>query len=105
MITPLFGPTRSRAPSLSWLALVRWQIWKRVHSHVIRYGFMYDCLLQTTLLGGYPKFGDLNNARKVFNEMERIDLWFGEMGLRANEVTMLGALSVCSQLGAIKEGN
>lgn len=100
----------------------------QLHSQVIKYGFVADYLLQTTLLDGYAKFGDLESAWKVFNEMSNRDIasWnaliaglasdhrpdealemfrrVGFEGLKANEVTVLGALSACSQLGAIKEG-
>lgn len=100
----------------------------QLHSHVIKYGFLFDCLLQTTLLDGYAKFGDLGSARRVFDEMPKRDIasWNAlivglasdqqpnealelfrkvrEVGLWANEVTVLGALSACSQLGAIIEG-
>lgn len=86
-------------------------------------------LLKTTLLDVYAKVGDLDCARKVFDEMCRRDIaaWNAliaglaqgsrptealdlfrrlreEEGLRPNEVTVLGALSACSQLGAFREG-
>ncbi|CAK9174179.1 unnamed protein product [Ilex paraguariensis] len=100
----------------------------QVFSQVIRLGFKADVLLQTTLLDVFAKTGDLNNACYVFDEMGMRDIasWnaliaglaqgsrpsdalelFKKMkveGLKANDVTVLGALSACSQLGAIKEG-
>ena len=86
-------------------------------------------LLQTTLLDVYAKVGNLGFAQKVFDEMPKRDLacWnalvaglaqgsrpgealalFWRMtedeGLKPNEVTVLGALSACSQLGALTGG-
>lgn len=85
-------------------------------------------LLQTTLLDVYAKCGCLDNARQLFDEMpnkdvtcwnaiiaglaqgnrpnEALDL-FKEMrdaGFLPNEITVLGALSACAQLGAVQEG-
>lgn len=101
----------------------------QIHSQVTRFGFGLDALLQTTLLDVYAKAGDLDGARKVFEEMasrrdiaswnaliaglaqgsrpsEALEMFkrAGSEGLRANEVTVLGALSACSQLGATREG-
>ncbi|KAI8013220.1 Pentatricopeptide repeat-containing protein [Camellia lanceoleosa] len=100
----------------------------QIHSQLIRFGFDADVLLQTTLLDVYAKTGDLDNAHKVFDEMgvrdiaswnaliaglaqgsrpnEALELFkrLGLEGLKPNEVTVLGALSACSQLGAIREG-
>ncbi|CAL5386266.1 unnamed protein product [Camellia sinensis] len=100
----------------------------QIHSQLIRFGFDADVLLQTTLLDVYAKTGDLDNAHKVFDEMgvrdiaswnaliaglaqgsrpnEALELFkrSGLEGLKPNEVTVLGALSACSQLGAIREG-
>ncbi|KAL8096437.1 pentatricopeptide repeat-containing protein At1g34160 [Apium graveolens] len=101
---------------------------REVQAQVLRYGFVFDVLLQTTLLDVYAKSGDLDSARNVFDEMSVRDVacWnvliYGlaqgsrasdalmmykemeVMGLRPDEVTVLGALSACSQLGAIREG-
>ncbi|KAH9610868.1 hypothetical protein KSS87_016957, partial [Heliosperma pusillum] len=98
-----------------------------IHSLVVRGGFKTDVLLQTTLLDCYAKVGEFKDAHKVFDEMPRRDIasWnalicglaqgtcpsealelFYRMcreGLKANDVTVLGALSACSQLGALKE--
>ncbi|KAK2659152.1 hypothetical protein Ddye_005685 [Dipteronia dyeriana] len=101
----------------------------QVHSQVVRCGFAADALLGTTLLDVYAKVGDLGSARKLFDEMpvrdiaswnaliaglaqgnfasEALELFkrMREEGLfRPNEVTVLGALSACSRLGALKEG-
>jgi len=100
-----------------------------IHSQVIRSGFKVDVLLQTTLLDVYAKLGEFGDAQKVFDEMPRRDIasWNAlicgmaqgsfpnealgffdrmcRMGLRADEITVLGALSACSQMGALKEGD
>lgn len=102
----------------------------QIHSQVTRFGFGLDALLQTTLLDAYAKAGDLDAACKVFDEMslsrrdiaswnaliaglaqgsrpgEALEMFkrVGLQGLKANEVTVLGALLACSQLGALREG-
>ncbi|KMT06861.1 hypothetical protein BVRB_6g152020 [Beta vulgaris subsp. vulgaris] len=100
-----------------------------MHSMVIRSGFMVDMLFQTTLMDVYCKVGEFRGAKKVFDEMLKRDIvsWnalicglaqgsfhnealklFQEMlgtGLKADEITVLGTLSACSQMGALKEGD
>ncbi|XP_031118606.1 pentatricopeptide repeat-containing protein At1g34160 [Ipomoea triloba] len=100
----------------------------QIHAGVVRFGFSSDILLRTTLLDAYAKCGDLDHARKVFEEMAMRDVasWnaliaglaqgnrpsealelFKEMkeaNSEPNDITVLGALSACSQLGAITEG-
>ncbi|KAL5143426.1 Pentatricopeptide repeat-containing protein [Glycine soja] len=100
----------------------------QIHSQLLRFGFEADILLLTTLLDVYAKTGDLDAAQKVFDNMCNRDIasWnamisglaqgshpneaialFNRMtdeGWRPNEVTVLGALSACSQLGALKHG-
>ncbi|KAL8491430.1 hypothetical protein ACS0TY_023162 [Phlomoides rotata] len=107
----------------------------QMHAHVLKSGVSADVLLQTTLLDAYAKCGELDYACKLFEEMSKRDIasWnalisglaqgnrpyqalelFNRMSERKgddrvpmmpNEVTVLGALSACSQLGAIKEGD
>ncbi|KAL2503759.1 Pentatricopeptide repeat-containing protein [Abeliophyllum distichum] len=106
----------------------------QMHAHVVKFGFDADVLLRTTLLDAYAKCGDLDNSRNMFDEMSQRDIasWnalilglaqgnkphealelFKEMregkiyqcNMMPNEVTVLGALSACSQLGATKEGD
>lgn len=100
----------------------------QMHSHVVRFGVNADILLQTTLLDAYAKSGDLHNACVLFDEMTLRDIasWnslisglaqgnrpndalqlfkqMEESGLLPNEVTCIGILSACSQLGAFKVG-
>ncbi|CAH9078463.1 unnamed protein product [Cuscuta europaea] len=108
-------------------ALARFQTFQ-IHSCVVRLGFSSDFLLRTTLLDAYAKCGDLDHAHKVFEEMEMRDVasWnaliagfaqgnrpiealelfkkMREANTEPNDITVLGALSACSQLGAISEG-
>ncbi|PRQ24536.1 putative tetratricopeptide-like helical domain, DYW domain-containing protein [Rosa chinensis] len=101
----------------------------QIHSQLLRFGFGRDVLLRTTLLDVYAKVGKLGFAQKVFDEMPERDIacWNAlvaglaqgsqpsealalfermaeEEGLKPNEVTVLGALSACSQLGALRGG-
>lgn len=100
----------------------------QIHSQTVRFGFYADFLLMTTLLDVYAKAGDLHGAEKVFDEMSVRDIasWNALVaglahgsqpseaialvnrmrleGWKPNEITVLGALSACSQLGALKEG-
>ncbi|OMP09670.1 hypothetical protein COLO4_05239 [Corchorus olitorius] len=100
----------------------------QLHANIVRYGFMADALLGTTLLDVYAKVGDLGYARKVFDEMPHRDIasWnslilglaqgnqasqaldmFRRMeveGLKPNEVSVLGVLSACSRIGDFREG-
>ncbi|KAK7312105.1 hypothetical protein VNO77_35703 [Canavalia gladiata] len=100
----------------------------QIHSQLLRLGFEADVLLLTTLLDVYAKTGDLDAAQKVFDNMHKRDIasWnamicglaqgsrpseaialfnrMKEEGWRPNEVTVLGALAACSQLGALKQG-
>ncbi|XP_071698694.1 pentatricopeptide repeat-containing protein At1g34160-like [Rutidosis leptorrhynchoides] len=100
----------------------------QLHSQVIRYGVVQDVLLQTTLLDVYAKVGYLDNASKLFDEMSKRDVtcWnaiiaglaqgnrpdealqmfkrMKDVGFKPNEITVIGALSACSQLGAVQEG-
>ncbi|KAH6786685.1 Tetratricopeptide repeat superfamily protein [Perilla frutescens var. hirtella] len=107
----------------------------QMHAQVLKSGVDEDVLLQTTLLDVYAKCGDLDSACKMFDEMPKRDIasWnalisglaqgnrpyealklFDRMseenygsrgGMMPNEITVLGALSACSQLGAIREGD
>ncbi|KAK9053385.1 hypothetical protein SSX86_030018 [Deinandra increscens subsp. villosa] len=100
----------------------------QIHSQVVRYGFIADVLLQTTLLDAYAKAGYLEDARKLFDEMpvrdvtcwnaiiaglaqgnrpdEALQLFkrMKDVGFTPNEITVLGALSACAQLGMVREG-
>ncbi|XP_058096547.1 pentatricopeptide repeat-containing protein At1g34160-like [Magnolia sinica] len=101
---------------------------KQIHAQLVRFGFEADVRLQTTVLDLYAKCGDLDCVEQVFDEMPLRDVttWnalvtglaqgsrprdalalFSRMrlkGARPNEITVIGALSACSQLGTLKEG-
>ncbi|KAL5981004.1 hypothetical protein ACLOJK_028924 [Asimina triloba] len=101
---------------------------KQLHAHLVRFGFQADVRLQTTFVDLYAKCGELDAAWQVFDEMSLRDVatWnalviglaqgsrprdaldlFCRMqieGAGPNEVTVIGALSACSQLGALKDG-
>ncbi|KAJ6399166.1 hypothetical protein OIU77_019836 [Salix suchowensis] len=100
----------------------------QIHTHIVRKGFIADALLGTTLLDLYAKVGDIDSAEKVFDEMVKRDIasWnalisgfaqgskptealslFNRMeidGFKPNEISVLGALSACAQLGDFKLG-
>ena len=100
----------------------------QIHTHIVRKGFIADALLGTTLLNVYAKVGDIDSAEKVFDEMVKRDIasWnalisgfaqgskptealslFNRMeidGFKPNEISVLGALSACAQLGDFKLG-
>ena len=85
-------------------------------------------LLGTTLIDAYAKCSDLDSAQYVFDEIplrdvaawnalivglaqgsksnEALDLFFRMRaeGVKINEVSVLGALAACSQLGALRAG-
>ncbi|GAV73326.1 PPR domain-containing protein/PPR_2 domain-containing protein/DYW_deaminase domain-containing protein [Cephalotus follicularis] len=99
----------------------------KLHAQIVRRGFVADALLGTTLLDVYAKVGDLDSAQKVFDEMPVRDIasWNALIsglghgnrpsyaldllkrmiveGWKPNEVTVLGALAACAQLGAMRE--
>ncbi|CAN6469276.1 unnamed protein product [Victoria cruziana] len=102
---------------------------QQLHGQVFRFGFTADPLLQTTLMDLYVKTSRIDDARQVFDELPKRDVvsWnvliagyaqcgrsidalmmFRGMqqvpGVRPNEVTVLGALSACSQLGVVDDG-
>ncbi|KAJ9675446.1 hypothetical protein PVL29_024390 [Vitis rotundifolia] len=100
----------------------------QIHSHLLRRGCHADILLGTTLIDAYAKCGDLDSAQRVFDEIPLRDVaaWnaliaglaqgskssealalFYRMraeGEKINEISVLGALAACSQLGALRAG-
>ncbi|KAF0895752.1 hypothetical protein E2562_014361 [Oryza meyeriana var. granulata] len=106
----------------------------QIHALVIRLGVTADVRLHTTLVDSYAKCGNLESARKVFDEMTIRDVatWnalmaglaqgtepnlalalfhrladsFQELPSREepNEVTIVAALSACAQLGSLQDG-
>ncbi|XP_078172547.1 tetratricopeptide repeat (TPR)-like superfamily protein [Carex rostrata] len=106
----------------------------QLHSHLLRFGLSADTILMTTLIDAYAKCGNIDCARKVFDEMPRRDIatWnvllsgfvlcshphlalylFRQLcsGLPSldhhetpNSTTVIAALAACSQLGTIADG-
>ncbi|RVW58527.1 Pentatricopeptide repeat-containing protein, chloroplastic [Vitis vinifera] len=104
------------------------EIGRRVHSEVVVCGLESDIYVGNSLLAMYAKFGDMGTARMVFDRMAERDLtsWntmisgyaknadsgtaflvfdlMGKAGLFADCTTLLGLLSACADLKAVKEG-
>ncbi|KAI9160171.1 hypothetical protein LWI28_005713 [Acer negundo] len=101
---------------------------KWVHAHVIKSGGKLVAYVGNTLLDMYAKSGSIDDARKVFNRLERRDVvswnsmitgyaqhglgkeavrWFAEMlriRIVPNEITFLCVLTACSHAGLLDEG-
>lgn len=104
------------------------EIGRRVHSEVVVTGFESNIYVANALVAMYSKFGEMESACMVFDKMPERDLtsWntmisgyvkndnprealvvFEKMrksGLRADGTTLLGILSACAQLMALKQG-
>ncbi|KAI3507952.1 hypothetical protein L1887_22949 [Cichorium endivia] len=50
------------------------QLGKTLHCEIFKWNFNHDVVLQTGLLDFYSKVGDLNSAKKVFDEMPHKDV-------------------------------
>nr|GEU61349.1 pentatricopeptide repeat-containing protein At3g62890-like [Tanacetum cinerariifolium] len=50
------------------------QLGKALHCEIYKWNLNYDVVLQTGLLDFYAKVGDLNSAKRVFNEMSDKDV-------------------------------
>ncbi|KAK4803436.1 hypothetical protein SAY86_003253 [Trapa natans] len=99
------------------------------HGHATKTGFISDVLVVTALMDMYTKCGDIDSARKLFDEAEGkkdVICWsamiasygshgdvkgalslFNEMvrlGMRPNDVTFTCILSACSHSGLLEEG-
>lgn len=98
------------------------------HGHAIKTGFISDILVVTALMDMYTKCGNIDSARRKFDEAEGKDVvcWsamiasygthgdvkgalslLNEMvglGMRPNDVTFTCVLSACSHAGLLEEG-
>ncbi|XP_077236603.1 tetratricopeptide repeat (TPR)-like superfamily protein [Tasmannia lanceolata] len=101
---------------------------KWVHAHLIKSGGKLVAFVGNTLLDMYAKSGSIEDARKIFSRLDKIDVvtWnsmltgcaqhglgketlkiFEEMlrfGIKPNEITFLCVLTACSHGGLLNEG-
>ncbi|XXG84748.1 hypothetical protein AAC387_Pa10g2202 [Persea americana] len=101
---------------------------REAHGSIIRTGHASDVALSTNLVRAYAGNGDIDNARRVFDEMPRRDLvaWnamiscYSQAGLHEatlnlyelmrvlgvglDEFTVVGLLSSCAHVGALNLG-
>lgn len=101
---------------------------KLVHSHIITDGFSCNTCLNTRLIIFYSKFGEMESARKVFDQMSErtVVTWtalvsgysqnadyhnalrvFSAMhaeGMKANQFTYGSALRACTRLPSLERG-
>lgn len=101
---------------------------KWIHHKLITFGLRKDLYIETALVDMYAKCGDLQTARRVFDNMSERSLvsWstlissYGvhghiteviflfskmlESGIEPNDVTVMNVLSACSHAGCVKEG-
>ncbi|CAD5186282.1 unnamed protein product [Musa acuminata subsp. malaccensis] len=99
-----------------------------LHAYAIKFGFLSNTHVGTTLINFYNKYGDVTLANRVFDEMSNrnavtwcammcgygmqgdsagsIDLFrrMVEKDLQPNEVTFTSILSTCSHTGMVDEG-
>ncbi|KAL4200051.1 hypothetical protein AMTRI_Chr03g147770 [Amborella trichopoda] len=99
-----------------------------IHGRAVKTGLESDLYIGNALVHAYASFGEVDDANKVFDEMPMRDMvsWnalingyvenaqfreafqqFSKMGLenfQADEVTMVGLLSACGQMGALTIG-
>ncbi|KAJ7552323.1 hypothetical protein O6H91_06G050100 [Diphasiastrum complanatum] len=100
----------------------------QLHSYIIKSGFEADVIVDSALIDMYEKCGNIENARRVFNNMSERDVvsWsvlmpgyaqqglgkealtlLEEMqreGMKPNEVTYVSVLCACSHSGLVDEG-
>lgn len=108
--------------------LVLVEIGRRVHGEVVVSGLESDMYVSNSLMAMYSKFGDMEWARVVFDRMLKRDLtsWntmisgyvndenpseamvifelLQKSGLSADGTTLLGLLSACAKLMAVRQG-
>ncbi|XP_065852882.1 pentatricopeptide repeat-containing protein At2g02980, chloroplastic-like isoform X2 [Euphorbia lathyris] len=101
---------------------------KWVHAYIDKQGVEVDVVLKTALVDMYAKCGDIDGARRLFDEavFRDICMWnammagygihgrghealklFAEMeiqGIKPNGITFIGVLHACSHAGLVKEG-
>ncbi|XP_010247013.1 PREDICTED: pentatricopeptide repeat-containing protein At1g11290, chloroplastic-like [Nelumbo nucifera] len=104
------------------------EVGRKIHSELVIRGLESDVYVGNSLLAMYLKFGDMETARRLFDGMSLRDLtsWntmisgyiknhesgealsvfylMSRVGQRADCTTLLGVLSACADLGALKQG-
>ncbi|RVW22723.1 Pentatricopeptide repeat-containing protein [Vitis vinifera] len=78
----------------------------QIHSHLLRRGCHADILLGTTLIDATPNAAILT-AHSAWSKSSEALALFNRMraeGEKINEISVLGALAACSQLGALRAG-
>ena len=105
-----------------------WLVGSLLHAQVVKFGFLNDVCVQTSLLGMYSNCGDLESAKRVFESIDDKDVmaWnsiifgnlkndelkegldvFGRMvrtGVIPTEFTYSMVLNACSRLGDFHSG-
>ncbi|KAJ7532863.1 hypothetical protein O6H91_13G023000 [Diphasiastrum complanatum] len=101
---------------------------KLIHAHIIETGNQKDVFIQNWVIHMYGRCGDLENARAVFDSIHKKNVFswtlmvgaysqngrplealrlFGRMrhaGVKPDQVILMTVLKVCSNLGALSEG-
>lgn len=101
---------------------------EQIHGQVFKLGFEFEVIIQTALLNVYGLFDEDRVVQQIFDEMPRRDLVMWNALVRAyahgncpykvrevsydmvrnkvkpNDVTVVGILSACSSLRALREG-
>ncbi|KAK1568518.1 hypothetical protein Q3G72_025395 [Acer saccharum] len=72
---------------------------REIHGEVVKRGFWSDVFVVNGLIGMYSKCGDMASARFMFDGSEMLC-----QGVRPDMVSVMGAISACSQLGALDQG-
>lgn len=109
-------------------AMAYLELGKQFHCLLSKVRFKFDLILDNSLISMYGKCGDIDNARRIFDDMISRDVvsWnsmiislshhglandvlklfqtMQDMGMKPNSVTFLGILSACSHAGMVDRG-
>ncbi|KAM1409046.1 hypothetical protein ACFX2I_009487 [Malus domestica] len=104
------------------------EVGNQIHCFTVKSGIVLDVTVSNGLIDMYTKCGSIGSAQKLFGWMEDPDVvsWsslivgyaqFGygeealdlfkrmtELGIKPNEVTLVGVLTACSHIGLVEEG-
>lgn len=108
--------------------LVCLQAGRRVHDHILKHGEQTSLSVSNALVDMYAKCGDIENARRIFDEMSARDVvsWSAIIGgyivhgfpkealklyeqmqvenFRPNEMTFASILKACGRLASLEQG-